>query len=138
MGSNGPVNKSSNSGRGPPPPMNTQYVPEQRNENNPEMYSNRPDLNASMNNNRDASSDSRPEMKGPDDINDILNGLKAKSLNRGGDNHNIKQVTSIIPDNDSSTISITELKKMQIPGNIPKRTMNKRRKDKNVISLTEI
>jgi hypothetical protein len=123
MGSDGPINQSS----APPAPINTQFV----NNTKSDMYQNRPDLNASINNNN-SNINTRPEMKGPDDLDNILSGLKTKSLN------NIQGTSNaIIPDNNSSTISITELKELQGVINIPKKT-NRIRKNKNVISLTEI
>jgi hypothetical protein len=128
MGDNGPVRQQNTNG--PPAPMNTQYVPKQQQSN--EQFSTRPDLNASVN--RAPNIEQRAEMKGPDDINDILSGLKTKSFVTRPPQI---QKQTIIPDNNSSTISITELKELQGSANIPKRTM-RRRKDKNIISLTEI
>jgi hypothetical protein len=126
MSSNGPTGNN-NSNVGPPPPMNTQYVPNNTNTRND--YDNRPDLNTAMHNT--INNEKRPEMKGPGDIDDILSGLKSKSMSNATNN-----IKTIIPDDDSSTISIDDMKRMTSL-NIPKRT-NKKRKDKNVISLTEI
>ena len=109
----------------PPPPMATQgpnanappvrpgYVP----------LSNRPDINAS----RDippAEKSSRPEMKGPSDISNLLSGLKVNKTSV-----NIQNET----EDKGSTISISELKEMQ-NDNIPLRT-KRRKSEKNTISL---
>jgi hypothetical protein len=51
-------------------------------------------------------------MKGPSDITDILSGLKIKTIN----------IQETQPVNNSSTISISDLKDMQSQGNTPKRT----------------
>jgi hypothetical protein len=85
-------------------------------------------------------------MKGPSDISDILNGLKTKTIN-------IQEVpppsTSSTPTafmsqsmggagatgNDSSTISISELKELQAEGNMPKRSKRRQKSDKNTVSL---
>ena len=69
----------------------------------------------------------RPEMKGPSDITEILSGLKTKTIN-------IQEHTSEI-DNNSSTISINDLKDLQGDGNIPKRSKRRPKSDKNTVSL---
>jgi|UniRef100_A0A6C0HCB7 hypothetical protein len=76
---------------------------------------------------------SRAEMKGPSDISDILNGLKTKTIN-------IQEVppssqSTINGGNDSSTISISELKELQSEGNMPKRSKRRQKSDKNTVSL---
>jgi hypothetical protein len=64
----------------------------------------------------------RPEMKGPSDINDILSNLKTKKVN--------------VNDSDNkSTISLNELKEMQGMGSGPSRSKRKQKSDKNVVSL---
>ena len=99
---------------------------------------------------------SRPEMKGPSDISDILSGLKTKTINIQESNTSSmplptpnfsaqaqeKTVNMGPPQqesmnmNDSSTISISDLKELQSSGNIPKRTNKRKQKsDKNTISL---
>ncbi len=73
----------------------------------------------------------RPEMKGPSDINDILSGLKTKTINIQEE-----QRQSSIPNmNDSSTISISDLKELQADGTMPKRTKRRQKSDKNTVSL---
>jgi len=165
-----------NNGRGPPPPMATQGPnavppPYDRGGNN----MSRPDLNMARSfvddgiNIRETSSNlgnnisgpperssrrSRPEMKGPSDIGDILSGLKTKTINiqqqqqqqfqqqlqqqqqsaiaQALDEPPALQSISI---NESSTISISDLKELQGSGNIPKRSKRRKGSDKNTISL---
>jgi hypothetical protein len=135
------------SGMGPPPPLATQgqYAPpppQGRAGNN--NYSNRPDLNMSRSNftdegislrenygNTDERSNrrpasSRPEMKGPSDITDILSGLKTKTIN-------IQEPPPV--NNDSSTISISDLKDLQGDGNMPKKSRRRPKSSSNTVSL---
>ena len=69
---------------------------------------------------------SRPEMKGPTDITDILSGLKTKTIN-------IQQ--PVQNTNDNSTISINDLKDLQSDVNMPKRSGRKKKSASNTISL---
>jgi hypothetical protein len=69
------------------------------------------------------SSRQRPDMKGPTDLDDILSGLKTKTIN-------IQQQPN---ENNSSTISISDLKELQTEGNLPKRS---KRKSNRGISLS--
>jgi hypothetical protein len=140
------------SGRGPPPPMATQGPnsappPQGRQGNN--SYA-RPDLNFSKSNFVDdgislrenferpdiqdrttkRTGPPRPEMKGPSDITDILSGLKTKTIN----------IQESIPSqaqnaNDSSTISISDLKELQSEGNMPKRSGRRKKSASNTVSL---
>ena len=72
----------------------------------------------------------RQEMKGPSDISDILSGLKTKTINIQESNQQSQSV------NDSSTISISDLKDLQSEGNMPKRTgRRKKSANNNTISL---
>jgi len=139
------------SGRGPPPPMATQGPnsappPQGRPGNN--SYS-RPDLNFSKSNftddginlrenferpdvqDRTTRRPPRPEMKGPSDITDILSGLKTKTINI--------QEPQASPDNfkqnDSSTISISDLKDLQSDANMPKRSGRRKKSASNTVSL---
>ena len=66
-------------------------------------------------------------MKGPSDITDILSGLKTKTINI--------QETQTQPVNDSSTISISDLKDMQSQGNMPKRSGRRKKSASNTVSL---
>jgi hypothetical protein len=70
----------------------------------------------------------RSEMKGPSDINEILSRLKTKNIN-------IQESKPSFPENNSSTISINDLKEIQEDSNIPKRSKRKTKSDKNTISL---
>ena len=88
----------------------------------------------------------RPEMKGPSDISDILSGLKTKTINiqeMSSSSSSSSSSYSAPPApsasafhiNDSSTISISELKEMQSEGSLPKRTKRRPKSDKNTVSL---
>lgn len=78
-------------------------------------------------------------MKGPSDIDNILSNLKTKKVSMN--NSQPPVLNSIEPDhseliNDSSTISISDLKDMQsATANIPKKSRRRRGSDKNTISL---
>jgi len=145
---NGVMNDS---GRGPPPPMQTQgphSVPPPMGRPGNNNYA-RPDLNMSsssftndgisLRENFDRPDvqertskknlPPRPEMKGPSDISDILSGLKTKTINI--------QEQSVQPqqNNDSSTISISDLKDLQSEGNMPKRSGRRKKSASNTVSL---
>jgi hypothetical protein len=152
----GIMNPDQQQSRGPPPPMATQGMnamppPMNRAGNNVS----RPDLNMSMG--RSAFEDGisikenfgisgleppqptqrsqrRPDMKGPSDISDILSGLKTKTINIA-EAPQLSPRQPSLPDNNSSTISINDLKDIQNDGNIPKRSRRKPKSDKNTISL---
>ena len=64
----------------------------------------------------------RPEMRGPSDISDILSGLKPKNVNIHNDKDN------------ESTLSIKELKELS-NAKIPSRSTKGKRKNKTSISL---
>ena len=66
-------------------------------------------------------------MKGPSDINDILSGLKTKTINI--------QEHKALPTNDESTISISDLKDLQNDANMPKRSGRRKKSASNTISL---
>ena len=71
-------------------------------------------------------SEPRSEMKGPSDISDILGGIKTKTVN-------IKN-----PNEEGSTVSLSELKEMNDNLKMPKKSTSNRRKksDKNTVSLS--
>jgi hypothetical protein len=144
---------SFNGGRGPPPPMATQgpnIAPPSvsRGGNNYFGSNNLPEYgNKNMNDGIDISEtyaspnegersrrQTRPEMKGPSDISDILSGLKTKTIN-------IQEASPSTPinnvniDNNASTISISDLKEMQADGNMPKKSKRRQKSDKNTLSL---
>ena len=132
-------------GRGPPPPLATQgpnAVPPPMGRPGNNSYA-RPDLNFSKSNYEDGISlrenlerpdmqdrsrrqQSRPEMKGPSDINDIISGLKTKTIN-------IQQPPA--NQNDSSTISFNDLKDLQSEANMPKRSGRRKKSASNTVSL---
>jgi hypothetical protein len=89
----------------------------------------------------------RPDMKGPSDISDILSGLKTKTIDISNDsvnstifpkpgarNNQTKDI-AIEDINNSSTISIDDLKSIQTDGNVPKRSRRRPKSDKNTVSL---
>ena len=76
----------------------------------------------------------RPEMKGPSDISDILSGLKTKTINIKEPQQQT-QGSSLSQNNDSSTISISELKDLQSDGNMPKRSGRRKKSASNTVSL---
>ena len=136
------------SGRGPPPPLATQgpnAVPPPMGRPGNNNYAGRPDLNMSRNDDgislrenfsrpdvedrtsRRSPTTSRPEMKGPSDISDILSGLKTKTINI--------QEPVAQSQNDSSTISISDLKDLQSEGNMPKRSGRRKKSASNTVSL---
>jgi hypothetical protein len=86
------------------------------------------------NNMEQRSSSSRPEMKGPSDISDILSGLKQKSKTI-----QIKpKSSSNIPEfkTSGSTISIDELKSISKDAdNVPRKSKRKPRSERNTVSL---
>jgi hypothetical protein len=140
-------------GMGPPPPLATQgpnAVPPPLHRPGNNNFA-RPDLNLSKSNFEDGinlqenferpdfqdriskrqNTEPRPEMKGPSNITDILSGLKTKTIN-------IQQPTSQLFDgrnNDSSTISINDLKDLQSEANMPKRSGRRKKSASNTISL---
>lgn len=136
-------------GMGPPPPLATQgpnAVPPPVGRPGNNNYA-RPDLNLSKSNFEDGISlrenfdrpdvqdrtsrrqpVSRPEMKGPSDITDILSGLKTKTIN-------IQTPATPVNQNDSSTISLNDLKDLQSEGNMPKRSGRRKKSASNTVSL---
>lgn len=146
-------------GRGPPAPLNTQgpnSAPPPANRANNNVASNkRPDISMARGNfNEDGisikenfgingfeppqsnqKSQRRPDMKGPSDISDILSGLKTKTINISDQPRNNTNSFTLDQDNNSSTISINDLKDLQDDTNVPKRTRRKPKSDKNTVSL---
>jgi hypothetical protein len=142
-------------GMGPPPPMATQgpnSVPPPMGRPGNNNYANRPDLNFSRSNFVDDGISlrenferpdlqertsnrrqvPRPEMKGPSDISDILSGLKTKTINI---QEPAQQSPMNLNQNDSSTISISDLKDLQAEGNMPKRSGRRKKSASNTVSL---
>jgi hypothetical protein len=76
----------------------------------------------------------RPDMRGPSDIDSILSGLKTRTVEVSSPQQTNKNV--IVEDvNNSSTISIEDLKSIQGEAAVPKRTKRRPRSDKNTVSL---
>ena len=147
------------SGRGPPPAMSTQGPngmqppPNRAGNNMGSMNVGRADISMARGGNFDdgisikesnigingfeppqpsQKSTRRPDMKGPSDISDILSGLKTKTI----DISPAKPRDIVIEDiNNSSTISIEDLKSIQADGNVPKRSRRRPKSDKNTVSL---
>jgi hypothetical protein len=145
------------SGRGPPPPASTQGPnglqppPNRAGNNYGQMNMGRPDVSMARSSaifddgisikesnigipgfeppQPSQKSSRRPDMKGPSDISDILSGLKTKTID-------IKPRDTVVEDiNNSSTISIDDLKSIQSDANVPKRSRRKPKSDKNTVSL---
>jgi hypothetical protein len=102
---------SSDTIHGPPPAAMKTRVSER------DIPSTRPDINA-------ARSDFRPDMKGPTDISALLQGLKKK----------IPQPETVVKIDDSSTVSIKDLKEMA-DARLPTRSKLGTRSKKSTISL---
>ena len=142
------------SGMGPPPPMATQghnAVPPPQGRPGNNNYATRPDLNFSKSNFTDEGislrenfdradnqertnrRQQRPEMKGPSDITDILSGLKTKTINIQEPPQQTQAQSQNM--NDSSTISISDLKDLQGDGNMPKKSRRRQKSSSNTVSL---
>jgi hypothetical protein len=156
-GFSGFVNGMMNTGDmgGPPPPIATQgpnsVPPSVSRGGNNTSYISRPDLTMGRSSFNDginiretfsganeverSSRSSRPEMKGPSDISDILSGLKTKTINIQETAPQAVSVPSQSSQNDSSTISISDLKELQSGGNMPKKSKRRQKSDKNTLSL---
>jgi len=143
-------------GRGPPPPMATQgqnAIPQTRERpgNNASSYgrNNFADDGINIRENiveaerssrrqqqQQQQSSARPEMRGPSDISDILSGLKTKTINI--QESPAAPSASAQPSsnqNESSTISITDLKELQGDNVVPKKSRRRPTSNKNTISL---
>jgi len=123
---------------GPPPPLRTQGVDSygsSRGGNNTAQTSSsgRTGYTDGINIREKISSSSPPstprspraEMRGPSDINEILSGLKTKTIN----------IQEQQRENGSSTISISDLKELQGEGNIAKKSKRRPKSDRNTVSL---
>jgi hypothetical protein len=144
---------SASYGAGPPPPLATQgpnSVPPPIHRPGNNNYANRPDISMGRNNfSEDAVNvrdnfsradqsqrSTRPEMKGPSDLSDILSGLKTKTINIQEPVQQSASASVAAPSlNDSSTISISDLKELQSDANMPKRSKRRQKSSSNTISL---
>ena len=68
----------------------------------------------------------RPEMKGPSEVNNILSGLKTRQVNMGQDKNEKDK-------NNLSTISVEDLR--ELAGTRLPKSRRKQKSDKNSISL---
>ena len=119
-------------GGGQMPPMGSPAMPtREMRENPPRMPrgGNRPDIAAGRGGNmndavniNDNFGRTRPEMKGPSDLGDILSGLKTKKINI-----NQKETQSVV--------SISELDEMKSDLNKPKKSRRKPKSERNTVSL---
>jgi hypothetical protein len=161
---NGLMNpEAMNGGGGPPPPMATQgpnaVPPSVSRGGNNSAYMSRPDLSmgsgrgnfndginirenfGGINESEKTSRPSRPEMKGPSDISDILSGLKTKTINIQESSAPPapisvqRQNPTATSQNENSTISISDLKELQSEGTMPKKSKRRQKSDKNTLSL---
>ena len=115
------------------PPMGSPPAPPREMRQNPPRMSrggNRPDIAAGRGGNMNDAVDikdnyertSRPEMKGPSDLGDILSGLKTKKIN--------------LNNKDSqSVVSVSELDEMKNDLNRPKKSRRKPKSERNTVSL---
>jgi hypothetical protein len=75
-------------------------------------------------------------MRGPTDINNILSGLKTKTVDIKNPYASEMNQNQNQNQNDSSTISISDLKELQEQGvNAPKKSKRRQKSDKNTVSL---
>ena len=128
---------------GPPPAPVETKLPERSQRGEPN-YQNRPDLSrasqegVNLNDNfgslkservipETRQSQTRPEMKGPTEVNNILSGLKTRQVNMNADKDSQKDK------NNLSTISVEDLRELSAT-RLPK-SKRKQKSDKNTISL---
>jgi hypothetical protein len=134
-GFSGFMNNVMNPDGPPPPPMATQGqdTPYNRPGNNnsfreqdreKESSIGRSNFNPRQTDGIKIRENTRAEMKGPSDISNILSGLKTKTIN-------IQETHQ----NNDSTISISDLKDLQMDGNVAKRSKRRPKSDKNTVSL---
>jgi hypothetical protein len=143
-------------GNGPPPPMATQgpnAVPPPMGRPGNNNFSAKSDMNMGRSNFVDdginmrekiqrpdfqmqekTKRQTRPEMKGPSDLTDILSGLKTKTINIQDSNQNVRQQDNT---NGGSTISIEDLKDLQGQSdvNMPKRSRRRQKSASNTVSI---
>jgi hypothetical protein len=156
----GVMNPEIPSGNGPPPPLATQgptAVPPPMGRPGNNNFANRPDLNLGRSNFVDdginmresfqgppefqekSKRSTRPEMKGPSDISDILSGLKTKTINiqEPVQQSQGSQALNNSNTNGNSTISIEDLKELQGQSdvNMPKRSRRRQKSASNTVSL---
>jgi hypothetical protein len=108
----------------PPPPVETRNYAPPPPSARPGMQftSNRPDLNVGRGMEEQQPRSVRPEMSGPKnvDINNILSGLKTKTVDISNDEDSVMSLSSLTDINNN---------------NLPKKSRRRNKSDKNVISL---
>ena len=116
MGGGGPPPMSMNMGsQGPPMPVPPRGAPPGVSPN----MGGRPDISVARGRPK------RPEMKGPSgDVNSLLAGLKTKNVSIGGGNKD-----------SGSTVSISELKEMNLGIDQPKKSSRRKKSERNTVSL---
>jgi hypothetical protein len=85
----------------------------------------------------------RAEMRGPSDLDHLLSGLKTKKISMTGPERSAVPPVGTTPAdmgppsalNDSSVISISDLKDLQSAGSEPKRSRRRKTSEKNTVSL---
>jgi hypothetical protein len=144
----------SQSGNGPPPPLATQgpnAIPPPNSRPGNNNFS-RADLNFSNSNfvddginiretserlnfqEKTKRQQTRPEMRGPNDISDILSGLKTKTINiQEPSTQQINASSNNTANN--STISLDDLKELQGDGSMPKRSRRRQKSASNTVSI---
>lgn len=112
-------------GAPPAPPMEMRQKPPRMRKSNPRpdvAASRRGDFNDAVDIKDSFGRTSRPEMKGPSDLNDILSGLKTKKIN-------------ISQKDTSSVVSVNELNDMKNGLDKPKKSRRKPKSERNTVSL---
>ena len=118
-------NSGMTSGMPPPPPHQTQDRPNFANDGR--AFQENMNMDSDGIHMRENKSTSRPEMRGPSDISDILSGLKTRNINIQNEPEK--------PEIDNSTISIKDLKELQSDANMPKKSKRRHKSSSNTISL---
>ena len=91
--------------------------------NRPDVAASRsPNFNDAVNVKDNYGRTSRPEMKGPSDLGDILSGLKTKKIN-------------ISQKDTTSVVSVNELNEMKDGLERPKKSRRKPKSERNTVSL---
>ena len=124
----GAMNSASTAYTMPPPPPHNPHSSEYRSSREPPKPSG-------------GGGGGRPEMKGPSDINDILSGLKTKSVNIMSQPTqppppSVTSPPKTINLNDSSIISVSDIADLHSEGNAPKKSKRRPRSDKNNSTLS--
>tara|TARA_Y100000389_G_scaffold76047_1_gene72697 strand:- start:3989 stop:5371 length:1383 start_codon:yes stop_codon:yes gene_type:complete len=113
------------------PPQGSPPGPPENLRQKPPTFNSRPDLNSNINMrtpfdlDEDKNRNSRPEMKGPGDLRDILSGLKTKTKTI---NINENKDESTISVEDLNAISSTKFKK-------PRKSKKKPKSERNTVTL---